>query len=415
VLIVKCLMIISKDTDHCDYLLKHYLGVSLQYIVRTDFELYRKAFDPIRSPVKQRRHPSSSSMPLSPHRGSSMGDSDSLGSPGGRSVSSSGSRSAFHSPSTSRRTGNYTVTLVRNSLHTVISTKTMEDINFKMTRLVILIYENVLRLGIHVIGDIVSSGLISGLLFRVGKGDNIDKRFLKLVNHFVYLLLIKLTLTQDPTERSMAVTDLSPPQRYTRAGGKLLNDGDDDESGGRGEGSGSMSGAKRKLTAQITNKLLKEKNEPVTVRTVTNKLHVQGVTELLITSLDSDEYDIIGDTLISLASMHFQTIRALIITERVLGKITGYAHTRRDCFYSGLALTADVSPSSPPSLIPSLPRPGDQLLSKRPLPWLPPPPCLRFQCHRSSRQSDEALWLGLQQEVCDLRCSRCALRSSQIS
>lgn len=244
--------------------------------------------------------------------------------------------------------------LVRNSIHNVISTKTMEDINFKMTRLVILIYENVLRLGVHVIGDIVSSGLISGLLFRVGKGENIDKRFLKLVNHFVYLLLVKVTLTQDPTERSMAVTDLAPPERYARAGGKLIDELED-SSGGN-----SVSGVKRRLTTQITNRLLKEKNEPVTVRTVTNKLHVQGVTELLITSLDSEEYDIIADTLVSLASMHFQTIRALIITERVLGKITGYAQTRKDCFYSGLALTADVRPSLSPSP-PSVPRPLSSL------------------------------------------------------
>jgi hypothetical protein len=323
-------MIISKDTDHCDFLLKNSLGVSLQYIVRTDFELYRRTFDPTRSPMRHsRRHASSSSsLPSSP-------GSISTKSMGGTLSSSSSRRS-----SPSCRKGNYTVNLVRDSIHHVISTKSMEDINFKMTRLVILIYENVLKLGIHVIGDIVSSGLISGLLFRVGKGDNIDKRFLKLVNHFIYLLLVKLTLTQDSSERSMAVCDLAPPEVYCRAGDVSL---DEEEVGeGRGVGKLRRDGSARQQQ-QITNKLLKEKNEPVTIRTVTNKLHVQGVTELLITSLDSEEYDIIGDTLISLASMHFQTIKALIMTERVLGKITGYAQTRRDCFYSGLALTAEVS------------------------------------------------------------------------
>jgi hypothetical protein len=242
----------------------------------------------------------------------------------------------------------------------------MEDINFKMTRLVTLIYENVLKLGIHVIGDIVSSGLISGLLFRVGKGDNIDKRFLKLVNHFIYLLLVKLTLTQDSSERSMAVSDLAPPQVYCRAGGEVCLD--EEESVGsaseRGTGQGTGGRLRRdgstkqggmglgQSPSAITNKLLKEKNEPVTIRTVTNKLHVQGVTELLILSLDSEEYDIIADTLISLASMHFQTIAPLLMTERVLGKITGYAHSRRDCFYSGLALTAEAITSSPKDFFP---------------------------------------------------------------
>lgn len=239
----------------------------------------------------------------------------------------------------------------------------MEDINFKMTRLVILIYENVLKLGIHVIGDIVSSGLISGLLFRVGKGDNVDKRFLKLVNHFIYLLLVKLTLTQDSSERSMAVCDIAPPEVYCRAGDVSL---DEEAAEGSGVGRLRKDGSARQ---PITNRLLKEKNEPVTIRTVTNKLHVQGVTELLITSLDSEEYDIIGDTLVSLASMHFRTIKASIMTEKVLGKITGYAQTRRDCFYSGLALASEVPPSPPCHL--TFPA-GDHLLPSRLLPRLPP-------------------------------------------
>lgn len=366
-------MIISKDTNHCEFLLKNSLGISLQYIVRTDFELFRRRVDPTRTAMKHRRHPSSSSLPSSPIP-ASLSSARSLSS-SQSSIRTHTSSSSRHNQSPSRR-GNYTVNLVRDSIHQVISSKSIEDINFKMTRLVILIYENVLKLGIHVIGDIVSSGLISGLLFRVGKGENIEKRFFKLVNHFIYLLLIKLSLTLDSSERSMAVTDIAPPEVYTRGGNKssdieeLRSLPGTSQSMRRKYTSSSMSSPSNPSSSlssravspaapstasssspfhvNITNKLVKEQSEPITMRTVTKKLHVQGVTELLISSLDSDDYDVIRDSLISLASLHFSTIKSLIIVEKVIGRITAYTHTRKDCFYSGLALIVDVRPLPTP-------------------------------------------------------------------
>lgn len=339
-------MILSKDTEHCEFLLKNSLGISLQYIVRTDFELFRRVVDPSRSAaLKHRRHPSSSSLPSSPAPSSFLS---------ARSLSSSQSPTRTHTSSSSRhnqspssRKGNLTVNLVRDSINQVVSSKSIEDINFKLTRLVILIYENVLKLGIHVIGDIVSSGLMSGLLFRVGKGENIEKRFFKLVNHFIYLLLIKLCLTLDSSERSMAVIELAPPEVYTRGGNKSSDLGDLPGTSRRKHTisssiSSPSSPSSPAILTDITNKLVKDQSEPITIRTVTKKLHVQGVTELLIHSLDSDDYDVIRDSLVSLASLHFPTIKSLILVEKVLGRITGYTHTRRDCFYSGLALIADV-------------------------------------------------------------------------
>jgi hypothetical protein len=303
--ILKCLMVISREPLHGAYLMENGLSISLQYVVKTDFELWRRSLDSYKRPSSSRSG-SGSATPSFP--------SDSFS-----SSSTSSSRPRTTSAPTQRNNG------AQNTLNAIREIKTnklkkqFEDINFKTTRIVVMIYENIMKLGVHVIGGIVSSGFISGLLFRVGKGKNIDKRFHKLVTHFIYLLLVKVATEQPLALRPMSVAGILPPAGYTRAGTRR------------------NSSPMHHFVTMINKKI-----EPTTVRSVSNKLHAQGVTDLMIVCLDGEDYEIVSDAMISLASMHFPCIKHHVLREQTLGKICGYALARKDCFFAGLALLCEV-------------------------------------------------------------------------
>lgn len=274
-LIMKCLVTVSREPSYCDFLLENYLDVSLQYVIRTDFQLWRKPLDSLHS----------------------------LQSPSKSGVGAAASGSASGSP----KKLNVTLSVILQGLNTPKSRK-LEDINFKVARLVVLIYENALRLGVHVVGNIVSSGLITGFLFRVGRGKNIDKRFHKLLVHFVYTLMVKVAM--ETPIRPMAILDIVQPKAYTRVGQR-----------------------RRPPSPPPSLKPINQKKEPVNVRTVTNKLHAQGVTELFVNCLDGEDYELVPYALIGLATMHFGTIRGVLMKESILGKISSYSIARKDCFF----------------------------------------------------------------------------------
>lgn len=331
-------MIISRDPVYASYLLEHDLNISLQYIVRTDFELWRKTIDTYKRSQSAASASSgvtsnsiSSTQLVSPstelfhrtHHSQSMFNNSNSGTYSSTSQINPTPQRIASAPvsRTNKNSGTQnTINAIRNIKNNNKLAKQYEDINFKSTRLVIMIYENLLKLGIHVVGNIVSSGLIQGLLFRVGKGKNIEKRFHKLVTHFIYLLLIKVATSQPPSLRPMSVIGILPPDGYTRAGTRRPS---------------------APIAKYVT--MINQKIEPITVRTVSNKLHAQGVTDLMINCLDGEDYEIVSKSIISLASMNFQCIKQLILKEQTLGKICGYTLARKDCFFAGLALVCEVN------------------------------------------------------------------------
>lgn len=271
-------MVLSRDPCHGSFLFDHDLSIALQYVVRTDFELWRRSIDPHKRPT--------SSLPTDPSLTFSTSLSPSSPSPG---IAARSTSAPSHRSKPKINGSQTTLNAIREIKNNSKLKKQFEDINYKSTRLVVMIYENIMKLGIQVIGTIVSSGLITGLLFRVGKGKNIEKRFHKLVTHFIYLLLLKVATEQPPALRPMSVIGFVPPDVYTRAGTRR-----------------SSAPVQRFLT------MINQKVEPVTVRSVSNKLHAQGVTELMINCLESgEEYEIVAQALISLASMHFPCIKTL--------------------------------------------------------------------------------------------------------
>ena len=282
-------MIVSRDSVQGHIFLENNLGVALQYVVRTDFELWRKV----------KTHSA---------RPNTTGSS--------RSKKKSGTQA--------------TLDAIRGSTGKKI--RKVDDINYKTTRLVVLIYENIMKLGLNVVSNIVSSGLISGLLFRVGTGNNIDRRFLRLVTHFLYLLLVMVALEYPFHARPLAMVRHSKPKVYTRAGNHDLEDGED------GDDDASFA----------SNKSLSAVQEAVDIRSVSNQLHVQGVTQLLISVIEGDEYECVSDSLTSLSAMSFQVIKTNVMKETVLHKICHYTLLRSDCFFEGLQLLGN-SIVSPPS------------------------------------------------------------------
>ena len=325
-------MVISRDPIYGAYLLEHDLNISLQYIVRTDFELWRKTVDTYKRSQSALLSSSGSVSTSSPSElfqryNSQINSQNNIRhqySPQ-QSQQQQQHQHRVASAPVSRNSNNIgtqnTLNAIRSIKNNTKLAKQFEDINFKSTRLVIMIYENIMKLGIHVVGNIVSSGLIQGLLFRVGKGKNIDKRFHKLVTHFFYLLLIKVATSQPPSLRPMSVVGILPPDGYTRAGTRRPSS--------------------TPVTKYVT--MINQKFEPITVRTVSNKLHAQGVTDLMINCLDGEDYEIVSKAIISLASMNFACIKQLILKEQTLGKICGYTLARKDCFFAGLALVCEVN------------------------------------------------------------------------
>ena len=288
-------MIVSRDGTQGHIFMENNLGVALQYVVRTDFELWRKV-----KPVTQSRPKTTGTM------------------------RSGGKKSGTQN----------TLEIIRGNAGRKKKARKYDDINFKTTRLVVLIYENVMKLGLNVVGSIVSSGLISGLLFRVGIGKNVDRRFLRLVTHFLYLLLVMVTMEYPFHARPFALCKLSKPKSYTRGGMSKRRSSDEN------------------MANFQSNSSLNVVKEAVDIRSVSNKLHVQGVTQLLIYVLESDEYECVSDTMTSLAAMSFQVIKNDVMKDNIIHKICYYTHLRSDCFFEGLQLLGQAI-LSPPDYYPN--------------------------------------------------------------
>lgn len=297
-------MIVSRDNAQGRLFMENNLGVALQYVVRTDFELWRKM------------------QPATAGRPQTTGSSRT-------SKKQSGTQA--------------TLDVIRGNAGK--KTRKLDDINFKTTRLVVLIYENVMKLGLHVVGNIVSSGLISGLLFRVGTGKNVDRRFLRLVTHFLYLLLVMVAMEYPFHARPMSMVRQSKPKAYTRGGGGM--------SKGRGE-EGEDDDEDMSPTFSNVSESLNVVHEAIDIRSVSNKLHVQGVTQLLVFCLEGDEYDCISDAMTSLAAMSFQVIKSSVMKENILHKICHYTLLRSDCFFEGLQLLGHALILPPSEYFPNL-------------------------------------------------------------
>jgi hypothetical protein len=277
-------------------MLSHGLGLVLQYVVKTDFELWRK---PVMMVKKSAR------------------------TTGGDSKRADGAKIVLEA--------------VRN-----LSSRgpKIDEVNFKSTRIAVQIYEHVMEHSIAEIAEIVSSGLITGMLFRVGRGQNIDPKFNGLVVHFVREILVIVSIAD--SREHMALVSASAVES-PQAGG--------DHKGAKRR----THGKKRKycrgdeVVKAISDgnvvevSTLDDGPHGTDIRSISTTLHSQGVTRLFLNCIvNGDDVDLVSAALSGLSLLHFQSILNDVAKEDVMGKICFYCLTRYDCFFPGLTLVCEV-------------------------------------------------------------------------
>jgi hypothetical protein len=284
------------------------LALVLHYIVKTDFELWRK-------------------------------------SPGS---------SARQATGPSPRNG---AALVLNAIrHTASKKVKIEDVNYKSTKIAVQIYESVMEYDVGQVEEILTSGLISGLLFRVGKGNNVDPKFNRLAVKFVREILVLVSMAQNA--ESIALTGAKGREFASLGGNTVVLEADEEldeasvhsgslrRSGSTLKHSGSekrLSGA-RQVDVKGSSYDAVAKETTVDLRSISAALHAQGVTNLFLRCVqEGDDIELLSHAFGGLGLMRFETIKGEICNESIVGKICFYAMNKHDCFYSGLSIICEVS------------------------------------------------------------------------
>ena len=171
-LIMRCCTLLSSDPKHIRYMLDNSLGPALQYLVRTDFKLFRsKSKKTVDSGSTEREKLRKISKQVHTKR---------------LSIQDSGERPAS--------------TLMFLALIRPVQKATARggdhDVNFSITKIVCSLFERIIDYDSVIIADLVGSGLVPALLFRVGKGQDRDLRFNKIVVHLHCHLLCTVTMAQ---------------------------------------------------------------------------------------------------------------------------------------------------------------------------------------------------------------------------
>lgn len=281
--ILRCILLLSREKRQINFMLRNGLGLVLQYIVKTDFELWRKPIMTVK-------------------RGTRTGNRTS-------------SKSSSH--------------LLLGAIRSApMKASKLEEVNYKSTRYAIQIYENIMEYDISEISEIVTSGLISGMLFRVGRGQHIDQRFNRLVVHFVREILVLVSISQN--NESMALESTSCEIGSKRRKRKKFQRGD----------------AVTKALEEgniVEVSTLAPVEHKTDIRSVSTTLHSQGVTGLFLQCiLGADDVELVSEAMAGLSLLHFPCIVADVCSESVMGKICFYCLTRYDCFFPGLSLVCEV-------------------------------------------------------------------------
>jgi hypothetical protein len=285
--ILRCIYLLSREQKQIKYMLKNGLGLILQYIVKTDFELWRK---PIMTVKRGTRHSGTSA-----------------------------SKSSSH--------------ILLDAIRAVpMRASKLEEVNYRSTRYAVQIYENIMEHDLSEISEIVTSGLISGMLFRVGRGQHIDPRFNRLVVHFVREILMLVSISQN--HESMALDggshDATLAGKHHRGKKRKFQRGDEVTKALQ-EGN---------LIEVSTLTVAEQKMD---LRSVSTTLHGQGVTKLFLQCiLSADDVELVSGAMTGLSLLHFPCIVGDICSENAMGKICFYCLTRYDSFFPGLSLVCEV-------------------------------------------------------------------------
>ena len=270
----------SKSVFHTEFLLRNDILPMLQYLIRTDFNIFRRSErkDPAALAAEIRKKLASKSM---------LADKRSL-------------------PTL------MAVATVKPQSSTYVKT---DDINFGVTMQSIHIYEHLVNAKPDVVVSIISSGFIPALLFRVGYGPDLDIRLNITAVSFLESVLLRVCLSQPRYGRKISlVGTLAKPKTYLR--GPFVE---------------------QQKQVDYTTGSTKD------LGLITRTVRAQGVVSLFISSMRRTEHqELIRKALLGLSYLHFPTIAADIYGPENISRICHLTKTKQDCFFAGLALVCDA-------------------------------------------------------------------------
>ena len=144
--IMRIAVVLSRDPVHADYMWTHRLDAALQYLVKTDFSLFRKKVGTTAGSQSEEK------AKLEKLKETGVGKTKR------KSILDSGERT----PSTLMF-----LSLVKpDKGQKKNSAAKNEEINFFCTRYVVILYENIINVKMEIVHDLVSSGVVGALYFE---------------------------------------------------------------------------------------------------------------------------------------------------------------------------------------------------------------------------------------------------------
>ncbi len=306
-LIVKAIVKESKDPKQLDYLIKHKLSIALQYLIRTDFMLFRKKANRGTETVTVNKN-----IKNNKYKRLSIQDT------GERPIRTL-----------------QALTLVKPKAP--IETRS-DEINYFATSSSVKIYENIMKYRLEIIPEIISSGLLSALLFRVGKGSERDYRMNKLMLNFIYNLIMKVIIlfygkNHPDILHSISLSSIFPlPKIYVRYGETCAK--------------------KFSIPIEVLNDASYDENNKLNdLRATCNSLQAQGVITLLYSNLSGEDGDNIKVAITSLSLMSFGSFRDEALLPENLNKLFSITSYKNDCFIAGISIICALILSNPPESV----------------------------------------------------------------
>ncbi len=180
---------------------------------------------------------------------------------------------------------------------------------------------------IETVNDVVASGLISSLLYRVGKGNERDMRFNKLVVDFLYEIMSMVCSTQNNAQNHMSFVDLNGPRfkHYQR-----FNFNSFAEYPFADEAHNPADVAKKEVRS-------------ISPRGIANTLHAQGVTSMLYANIAPGSEDLVVMTkaLFAISYLAFGVIAPeAYLHENIIRVFT--CSSRNDAFFPSLQIICEM-------------------------------------------------------------------------
>jgi hypothetical protein len=300
VLIVKCLVLGSRDVAQIDYMLKHDLAVSLQYLVRTDFTLYRKRGDGV----------SDTNMKAAINELRKKTKKLSFQDSGNRSDATLMALAIINPPN---KKG---------------SNKATEETNIFATKSVVTIYENILDVRGEVISDIISSGLLPALIYKVGFGTEKDYRYMKIAVQFVFSIVTRVISIGATKGVHLALLSSLSPRSVP-----VVPIGEIDP----------LSPSAQAQTQTHPSEIRAKMASTTDLRLISNTFHVQGITDILVVAMAyTDDSSVVQKALTCLAILDFQVIKQPLYETLNVNRIFSHCISRVEWHYPALSLIIQV-------------------------------------------------------------------------